>query len=36
MKVAITHQKMQQVRIVDTDQVRELSRQDVVPSYKNL
>lgn len=36
MKVAIAHQKMQCVRIQDTDQVRELQRNEVVPSYRNL
>lgn len=36
MKLAITHQKALHIRITDSDQVRELLRNEVVPSYKNL
>jgi|LauGreDrversion4_2_1035121.scaffolds.fasta_scaffold70390_5 hypothetical protein len=36
MKIAVSHQKSFQVKIVDGDIVKELSRQELVPSYRNL
>lgn len=36
MKIAVAHQKAQIVKIVEGTNIRELARQDLMASYKNL